>query len=227
MLSIGFLYRRVNITLVPCPTDHVRPKCPPDRLRLYRHCFSRKSLAHDRSLSREAAFTGPGNNMKPQAGFTLIELLIVIALILIIAAITVPSLTGAKIQANGASALASIRAINTTEVSYQASYGGYAETLANLGGAEPCTRSASTACLLDQSLAGGVRAGYNFVAVGSNPANGMNTSYVVSAAPVVFDRTGKRLFCSTDKNVLRADLNASGSTTPPNGPQCAAFSALQ
>ena len=165
--------------------------------------------------------------MKPQIGFTLIELLIVVALILIIAAITVPSLTGAKIQANEASALASIRAINTAEVSYQATYGGFAETLANLGGAEPCTKSASTACLLDQSLVGGVKSGYNFVAVGGNPANGMKTSYVVGAAPVVFDRTGKRLFCSTDKNVLRADLNAGGSTTPPDGPQCGGFSALQ
>jgi len=165
--------------------------------------------------------------MKLQKGFTLIELLIVVALILIIAAITIPSMTAAKIHADEASAVASIRAINQAEVSYQATYGGYAESLANLGGAEPCTKSAATACLLDQSLAGGVRSGYTFAAVGSNPANGMNTSYVVGAAPIVFDRTGKRLFCSTDKNVIRVDLNAGGSTTPPDGQQCAGFSALQ
>ena len=154
-------------------------------------------------------------------------MLIVVAIILIIAAITIPSMTTAKINADEASAVASVRAINTVEVSYQAAYGGYAESLANLGGAEPCTKSAATACLLDQSLAGGVKSGYNFAAVGSNPANGMSTSYVVGAAPVVFDRTGKRLFCSTDKNVIRTDLNAGGSTTPPDGQQCAGFSALQ
>jgi type IV pilus assembly protein PilA len=165
--------------------------------------------------------------MKRQMGFTLIELLIVVALILIIAAMAIPSLTQAKINANEASAVASIRAINTAEVSYQAVYGGYAEFLADLGGAEPCTKSVSTACLLDQSLAGGVKSGYNFAAVGGNAANGVSTSYVVGAAPVVFDRTGKRLFCSTDKNVIRADLNAGGSTIPPNGQQCAGFSALQ
>jgi len=165
--------------------------------------------------------------MNRQTGFTLIELLIVVALILIIAAITIPSLTAAKINANEASAAASIRAINTAEVSYQASYGGYAESLANLGGAEPCTKSAATACLLDQSLAGGVKSGYNFAAVGGNPANEMSTSYVAGAAPVVFDRTGKRLFCSTDRNVIRVDLNAGGSTTPPDGVQCAGFRALQ
>jgi prepilin-type N-terminal cleavage/methylation domain-containing protein len=165
--------------------------------------------------------------MKRQTGFTLIEMLIVVAIILIIAAITIPSLTHAKINANEASAVISVRAINTVEVSYQAAYGGYAESLANLGGAEPCNKSAATACLLDQSLAGGVKSGYNFAAVGSNPANGMSTSYVVGAAPVVFDRTGKRRFCSTDKNVIRTDLNAGGSTTPPDGQQCAGFSALQ
>ncbi len=165
--------------------------------------------------------------MKRQDGFTLIELLIVVALILIIAAIAIPSLTSAKIHADEASAVASLRAINTAELSYQASYGGYADSLAKLGGADPCSKSAETACLLDQSLAGGVKSGYNFAAVGNSPANGMNTSYVAGAAPVVFDRTGRRLFCSTDKNVIRVDPNGAGSTTPPTGQQCAEFSALQ
>jgi prepilin-type N-terminal cleavage/methylation domain-containing protein len=165
--------------------------------------------------------------MKRQKGFTLIEMLIVIAIILIIAAITIPSLTGAKMNANEVSAAESIRAINQVEVAYQAAYGGYAETLANLGGADPCTKSVATACLLDQSLAGGVKSGYKFAAVGNNPSGGMSTGYVAGAAPEVFDRTGKRLFCSTDKNVIRADLNAAGSTVPPDGAQCATFKAMQ
>ncbi|MGP0018402.1 MAG: type II secretion system protein [Candidatus Sulfotelmatobacter sp.] len=165
--------------------------------------------------------------MKRQRGFTLIELLIVVALIIIIAAIAIPSMTNAKINADEASAVTSIRAINTAEVSYMAAYGGYAESLANLGGAEPCAKSVATACLLDESLAGGVKSGYNFAAVGSGAANGMSTSYVASAAPVVFDRTGKRLFCSTDKNVIRVDLNGGGSTTPPDAAQCMGFKALQ
>jgi type IV pilus assembly protein PilA len=165
--------------------------------------------------------------MKSQKGFTLMELLIVVALILIIAAITIPSLTQAKINANETSAVASVRAINQMEVSYQVAYGGYADTLANLGGADPCVKSSTTACLLDQSLAGGVKSGYNFAAVGGNPANGMNTSYVVGAAPVVFDRTGKRVFCSTDKNVMRGDLNAGKSTVAPDAALCAGFRALE
>jgi len=165
--------------------------------------------------------------MNHQKGFTLIEMLIVVALILIIAAITIPSMIDAKIHTDEASAVASIRAISQAEVAYFGSYGGFAGSLANLGGAEPCTRSAETACLLDDSLAGGVKSGYNFAAIGANPANEANTTYVVGAAPVAFNRTGKRMFCSTEKNVIRADLNNQGSTTPPNAQQCAGFGALK
>ena len=165
--------------------------------------------------------------MARQDGFTLLELMIVIALILIIAAIAIPSMREAQMHANEASAVGSIRAINQTEVQYQATYGGYAESLANLGGPDPCTKSAETACLLDQSLAGGTKSGYRFAAEGGNPSGGLNTSYVVGAAPEVFDRTGKRLFCSTDKNVIRSDLNAGGSTIPPGTELCAGFSALK
>ena len=165
--------------------------------------------------------------MKTQAGFSLMELMIVLALIVIILAMAIPSMKEAKINADEASAVQSIRAINQAEVQYQVAYGGFADRLANLGGAEPCSKSATTACLLDQSLAGGVKQGYHFAAVGANPADGENTSYVVGAAPDAFDRTGRRRFCSTEKNVIRADPNGVGSTTPPEAEQCAAFSALK
>ena len=165
--------------------------------------------------------------MPHEKGFTLLELMIVVALIMILAAVAIPCLTDSKISANEASAVVSVRAINVAEVSYQAVYGGYAASLANLGGAEPCTKSAETACLLDQSLAGGTKSGYRFVAAGGTPSGGANTSYFVGAAPEVFDRTGRRLFCSTDRNVIRVDLNASGITIPPEAEQCARFSALK
>ncbi len=78
--------------------------------------------------------------MRRQKGFTLLELVIVVALILIIAAIAVPSFTDARMHANEASAAQSIRAINLAEVQYQAAYGGFADSLANLG-AESRARS--------------------------------------------------------------------------------------
>src|SRR5213080_4116050 len=63
---------------------------------------------------------------KPRC-FSLIELLIVVAIILIIAAIAIPNLLRAKIAANESSAVASLRTINTAEVTYSSSWGaGYA-----------------------------------------------------------------------------------------------------
>ncbi|HLV86950.1 MAG TPA: prepilin-type N-terminal cleavage/methylation domain-containing protein [Candidatus Sulfotelmatobacter sp.] len=162
-----------------------------------------------------------------ERGFSLMELMIVLALIVIILAMAIPSMREAQMTANETSAVASIRAINQAEVQYQETYGGYADSLENLGGADPCTKSSTTACLLDQSLAGGAKSGYAFSAVGSNKADGMNSSFLVGAAPQAFDHTGKRRFCSTEKSVIRADPNTSGSTMLPDLDQCSSFHALK
>ncbi len=94
-------------------------------------------------------------------GFSLIELLIVVGIILIIAAIAIPNLLRAKISANEASAVQSIRTIQQAELSYTTSYPnqGYAAQLSNLGGAAPCAPSPASACLIDQSLSAGTKGG--------------------------------------------------------------------
>src|SRR6266852_4075276 len=71
-----------------------------------------------------------------QKGFSLIELLIVVAIILIIAAIAIPNLIRSRMAANEASAVASLRTINTSEVLYSTTYSVptfYSANLVSLG----------------------------------------------------------------------------------------------
>jgi prepilin-type N-terminal cleavage/methylation domain-containing protein len=168
--------------------------------------------------------------MNRQQGFSLIELLIVIAIILVITAIAIPNLLRAKIAANEASAVHTVREITTAEAGYHASYPlvGFAPTLINLGGAMPCVPSAATACILDDQVSSGTKSGYKIFAAGfATGGSKVNTEFVGSSAPIVFDRSGVRNFCMVTDGVLRINPGAPALPPAPDVPTCVTYPIAQ
>src|SRR5512146_1743195 len=148
-------------------------------------------------------------------GFSLIELLIVVAIILVIAAIAISNFLKAKIQANEASAISSIRTINTAQVTYAVTYpdSGYATDLASLGGSGAPT--SAHAGLLDWVLGCATqpcsKSGYLFKIVNAtgSPVN----SYGVTGTPAAVGTTGNRGFCSNNMNPVQFDPNGGTNCT--------------
>ena len=143
--------------------------------------------------------------MRKQTGFSLIELLVVVAIILIIAAIAIPNLLRAREAANEAAAAAAVRTINTAQVTYLSSYPdvGYANNMLALGGADPCTPSSTSACLVDSVLTAGTKSGYSFATTGAGGPP--NVQYYTTAVPVTLNQTGTMSFCSYEDGVVRVD----------------------
>jgi prepilin-type N-terminal cleavage/methylation domain-containing protein len=154
-----------------------------------------------------------------QRGFSLIELLIVVAIILVIAAIALPNLINSRIAANEASAVSSIRAVNTAQVAYAATYPtvGYANDLSKLGAPTDGSPASPThAGFLDWVLGCAAqpcpKSGYSFtIPPASVTGSPVVEAYSVTGVPMNPGVTGHRGFCSDRMNPVRVDPN--GGTT--------------
>ena len=134
--------------------------------------------------------------MKTNRGFSLLELLIVVAIILIIATIAIPSLLRSRQAAQESSAVAQIRTVNTAEITYlssnQGSFGGIPELI--------------TQGLLESRFAGSV-SGYSFTVTASG------SDYTVSATPTSTN-SGRFGYYSTPDAVIRYATQSSATCVP-------------
>src|SRR5215470_8673476 len=140
---------------------------------------------------------GGEKRMKSNRGFSLLELLIVVAIILIIATIAIPSLLRSRQAAQESSAVAQIRTINTAEVTYLSSNQGSYGSVGNL----------ITQGLLDGRFSGSV-SGYNFAITASG------TDYTASATPTSTN-AGRFGYYSTPDAVIRYQTAVVAGTCDP------------
>ena len=134
--------------------------------------------------------------------------------------IALPTMGSVKKHANEQSAIQSVRAIQTAEMTYSVDYptNGYACSLTALGG-DPSIGppTATSAQILGSELASGVKSGYNFAIASCTKVNVNGTdritSYTVTAVPHRVGKSGNRGFCADETGVIKVDPEGGSNCT--------------
>ena len=149
--------------------------------------------------------------MENNKGFSLIELLIVVVIIGIIAAIAIPNLLASRRASNEGSAIASLRAINTAQMTYKATRGN-----GNYAG----DSSDVTVVLselgddgsIDVILASGIKSGYQFEGLSYVATAGLPAQFYIASEPVTpsgITATGTKDFTISTDGVIYTGPNGS------------------
>ena len=127
--------------------------------------------------------------VKKNKGFSLIELMIVVLVIGIIAALSVPNLAKSKMAAHESSAISAIRTLVTAQITFatRSGPGNFAPDLATLQGAN----------LIDSVLGSGTAEAYSFALSGSG------VQYTIDARPLVYGSSGIRSFFTDESGAIR------------------------
>jgi type II secretory pathway pseudopilin PulG len=133
-------------------------------------------------------------------------LLIVVAIILIIAAIAVPNLLRARMSANEASAVATLRTLSDANATYLSLYNvGFAGSLTNLG---PSTAPTSAAADLVDAILGQstpIKSGYAFTYTSANATpsqSSPNLTFSLTGTPTAAGSSGTSTFCVDQTHVV-------------------------
>ncbi|MGD0520518.1 MAG: prepilin-type N-terminal cleavage/methylation domain-containing protein [Terracidiphilus sp.] len=175
----------------------------------------------NRKFSLCRGLRGAQDERQPN-GFTLMELLIVIAIILILMLMAIPTIGSLKKKANETSAINSVQVISKAELQYESTYpsNGYSCTLPALGG-DPSAGapSAAGAQILQGDLTSGYKSGYIFT-IGNCTKVTINsvdryTGYQITGVPQTVGKTGDRGFCSDQFGAIKFDPAGGTNCTQP------------
>lgn len=139
-----------------------------------------------------------------------------IPLTLIIAAIAIPNLLRTRMATNEATAVGSLRALNTALVTYASTYGQFPVRMEHLAPPTDGFAAVNAADLIDEVLAAGSKSGYHFnYTVWDTDGDGLRDSYTLTAQPLERGTTGQRTFFTDQSGVIRAETNGVADESSP------------
>ncbi len=134
-------------------------------------------------------------------GFTLVEIMIVVGIIVFLAAMAIPGILRSRLNANEATAIASVKTISWAATTYRTANPYYPSNLSEL--------AVGSTSYVDPVLGSGTKQGYNFVLTGDT------NTFNLTAIPVTANITGVRTFYVDESGVIRGSSNSTADATSP------------
>ena len=127
----------------------------------------------------------------------------IIPIILIVAAIAIPNFLRAKMAANEALAIASLRTLNVAATKYETANGKFPQSLADFGPSWASDSDRHSGYVFEYQPGDVDRVG------------GLNSGYTITAKPVTPGSTGRRFFFTDQTGVIRVESGGVATTDSP------------